>query len=172
MCSYLCYKNNYMEPAEIFVQAALKAWNIQLNRADAFFAAVSDEGLQKEIAPGKNRIIYLLGHLIAVNDGMITLFGLGERSYAHLDEAFVKNPDKSNLPMPDAATLRQDWNRAKSILTEGFAAMSPADWMSRHTAMTDEDFKKEPSRNKLSVLLNRTNHMAYHIGQLMLVKGQ
>lgn len=161
-----------MDQTEIFVQTALKAWSIQLKRADAFFDTVSDEGLQQEIAPGKNRIIYLLGHLIAVNDSMTALFGLGERSFEHLDEAFVKNPDKSGLPMPDAATLREDWRKAKSILTANFASLSPAAWMAKHTAMTDEDFIKEPSRNKLSVLLNRTNHMAYHIGQLMLVKGK
>ena len=35
---------------------------------------------------------------------------------------------------------------------------------------TDEDFAKEPARNKLSVLLNRTNHLAYHLGQLRLLK--
>ncbi|GEP97491.1 DinB family protein [Chitinophaga cymbidii] len=161
-----------MEPAEIFVQAALKSWNIQLKRADAFFDTISDEGLQQEIAPGKNRLIYLMGHLIAVNDSMTSLFGQGERSFEHLDDAFVKNPDRSGLPMPDAASLREDWRKAKSILTANFAALSPADWMSRHTAMTDEDFAKEPSRNKLSVLLNRTNHMAYHIGQMVLVKGK
>ena len=48
--------------------------------------------------------------------------------------------------------------------------MMPDDWFSRHTAMTDEDFEKEPGRNKLSVVINRTNHMAYHLGQLVLVK--
>jgi len=36
--------------------------------------------------------------------------------------------------------------------------------------MTDEDLAKDPGRNKLSVLINRTNHMAYHIGQLVLYK--
>jgi hypothetical protein len=36
--------------------------------------------------------------------------------------------------------------------------------------MTEEDFEKEPGRNKLSVLINRTNHMAYHLGQLVLLK--
>jgi hypothetical protein len=29
---------------------------------------------------------------------------------------------------------------------------------------------KEPTRNKLSVLLNRTSHVAYHLGQLILAK--
>ena len=33
-----------------------------------------------------------------------------------------------------------------------------------------EDFIKEPHRNKLNVLLTRTTHLAYHAGQLALLK--
>jgi hypothetical protein len=35
--------------------------------------------------------------------------------------------------------------------------------------MTDEDFKANPLRNRLAVLLNRTNHLSYHLGQAALV---
>ena len=155
---------------QIFIQMAIKQWDIQIGRADKFFNALSDEALQKEIAPGKNRIIYLLGHLIAVNDNLNALFGLSPRSYAHLDEAFVNNPDRSSLPSPDAATLRQDWKRSNEQLSALFARMTPEDWFSKHTAMTDEDLIKEPSRNKLSVLLTRVSHVAYHLGQMVLAK--
>ncbi|RYY62041.1 MAG: DinB family protein, partial [Chitinophagaceae bacterium] len=78
----------------VFVQMALKAWNGQVNNANKFFAAISDDDMQKEVAPGKNRIIYLLGHLIAVNDGMIKLFGLGDRLYEDYDFPFLKSADK------------------------------------------------------------------------------
>jgi len=36
-------------------------------------------------------------------------------------------------------------------------------------AVSDEDFSKEPHRNKLNVIINRTNHMSYHLGQLILL---
>jgi uncharacterized damage-inducible protein DinB len=159
-----------MDQKDIFVQMALNAWNAQIGRADKFFNELSDEDLNKQVAPGKNSMKYLLGHLIAVNDGMITLYGLGNRSYSQLDEAFVKNPDRSNLQMPDSAELRDQWKKSNQELSDHFRSMSADDWFSRHTAMTDEDFSKEPSRNKLSVLLNRTGHVAYHLGQLMLAK--
>lgn len=155
---------------EIFIEMAIKAWNVQISRASKFFDSLDDQSLDKEIAPGKNRISYLLGHLVAVNDGMISLFSLGERSYADLDEAFVKNPDRSGLSTPDNAALRQAWKKSNEQLTSLFASMSTADWMGRHTSMTDEDLAKEPSRNKLSVLLNRTSHVAYPLGQLVLAK--
>jgi hypothetical protein len=159
-----------MNQQDIFVQMALKAWTTQINQANKFFDSVNDEVLLKEVAPGKNRIIYLLGHLIAVNDSMITLFGLGERSYVHLDDPFLRKPDKAVSDYPGAAQLRKDWNSANETLSSHFAKMSPEDWFRKHTAMTDDDFRREPTRNKLSVLINRTNHVAYHLGQLVLAK--
>lgn len=158
-----------MKP-EIFIGMAIKAWDIQIDRANKFFNSLDDDDYLKEIAPGKNRVAYLLGHLIAVNDGMIALFSLGERSHADLDDAFVKKPDRSGLSAPDVARLRQYWKKSNEQLSSFFAGMTAEEWFGKHTAMTEEDLIKEPTRNKLSVLLNRTNHMAYHLGQLALVR--
>lgn len=159
-----------IDQRQIFIQMVLKQWNIHVGRLDKFFDALDDEALLYEIAPGKNRIIYIMGHLIASNESMVSLFELGERKYTHLDEAFLKNPDKSNLAMPGPAALRKIWKESNAALTAHFAKMTPDDWFSKHTAMTEEDFAREPGRNKLSVLINRTNHMSYHLGQLALVK--
>jgi len=155
---------------EIFVQMALKAWNQQIKQATKFFDSVDASGFNKEVAPGKNSLYYLLGHLIAVNDGMIGLFGLGERQYAHLDEKFLKNADKSGIPGPEAAALKAEWQKSNAILTDYFNKMTADDWFTRHNSMTDEDLVKDPGRNKLSVLISRTNHLAYHIGQLVLAR--
>jgi len=46
-----------------------------------FFNKYDEASYINEVAPGRNRAVYLLGHLIAVNDGMITLFGLGEKLF-------------------------------------------------------------------------------------------
>jgi hypothetical protein len=157
-----------MKP-EIFIGMAIKAWDTQISRTDKFLSTLDDEACLKEIAPGKNRVVYLLGHLIAVNDNMIALFSLGERVHADLDDAFVKSPDGPGLTKPDVAALRQYWKRSNEQLSALFATMTPEQWFGRHTSMTDEDLVKEPTRNKLSVLLNRTSHVAYHLGQLALV---
>ena len=156
--------------AETIIGTAIKAWEMQIGRADKFFNALADEDFFKEIAPGKNRIVYLLGHLIAVNDRMITLLSLGERSYAHLDDPFVKNPDRPDLALGDVATLREQWKKSNKQLSSLFGSMTPDQWLDKHTAMTAEDLAKEPTRNKLAVLLNRTSHVAYHLGQLALVQ--
>ena len=155
---------------EVFVKMALNAWEVYIKRADKLFSTLTDQELLLEVSPGKNRGIYLLGHLTAVNDGMINIFGLGERLYPQLDAAFVEKPDKSGLDMPSIAELRSYWTNLNNVLTNYFSQMKPADWFQRHNLMTDEDLIKEPHRNKLSVLLNRTNHLAWHYGQLLLIK--
>lgn len=159
-----------MEQQQIFIQVALHAWNMQVNRAGQFIALLSDEDFLKEIAPGKNRAIYVIGHLVAIHDAMNTILGLGERAHSELDEAFVKNPDKSGFDMQSVSMLKQLWNEVHENLNSRLKQVKPDDWFSRHASMSDEEFIKEPSRNKLSVLLNRTNHLAYHLGQLRLLK--
>lgn len=159
-----------METKDIFVQMALKSWNIQIDRANKFLDSLNDEELLKEIAPNRNRVIYLLGHLVAIHDGMISLFGLGERQYAQLDEPFVMHPDNKQATYPSITELRNDWKKNTEALTNYFNNMSSDDWFAKHTSMTDEDLQKDPGRNKLSVLLNRTNHLSYHLGQMALAK--
>lgn len=157
-----------MTQEQLFIQVAIKAWEMQIERTDKLVNSLSDDDFMKEIAPGKNRIIYLVGHLIAVNDNILAMYGAGARGYAHLDEAFVKNPDRSGLNMPDVATIKQDWKKSNEQLAALFAGMSMDDWLSKHTAISEEDFAREPHRNKLAVLLNRTGHVAYHLGQMRL----
>lgn len=148
---------------------ALQSWDIQISRASKVFDSLNDEQLWEEVAPGRNRGVYLLGHLIVVNDGLFKIFGLGERLHADWDEAFLRNPDKSGLDFPTTAVLRQAWTDVHEKLSKHFQKISADSWFLRHQSMTDEDFAKEPSRNKLSVLLNRTAHTAYHLGQVALI---
>jgi hypothetical protein len=46
--------------------------------------------------------------------------------------------------------------------------MSQSDWLQRHSAVSEEEFAKDPSRNRFSILLSRTNHLSYHLGQAVL----
>jgi hypothetical protein len=161
-----------MESQQLFVKMALLAWEVQVKRAGNLFDTLTDEQLLQEVAPAGNRGIYLLGHLIAVDDAMLPLLGLGERLHPELDEAFITQPDKSGIKMPAIKDLRPYWAEVHNRLAESFRAQSPEQWFQRHNAMTDEDFQKEPHRNKLSVLLSRTSHIAYHLGQQILIKKQ
>ena len=151
---------------ELIVNMIVATWEAQNKRFNAMLEKLSDEDLAKETAPGRNTGIYLLGHLTAVNDGIIKLFGIGEKLYPQLEAIFLTAPDKSGQVMPSATELREYWHNTCNILHEHFKKMPTNDWMGRHTAVSAEDFEKEPNRNKLNVLIGRTTHQGYHFGQM------
>ena len=154
----------------LFVKMALDAWNTQSSRTDKLIQSLSDEALAAETAPNRNSGTYLLGHLTAVHDAMIPLLGFGDKLYPQLETVFLKNPDKSGLEKPEIENLRLYWNSVQAVLANHFNQISTEDWFKKHATISHEDFLKEPHRNKLSVLINRTNHMAYHLGQMAYLK--
>lgn len=159
-----------MNKEDLFVKMVLHAWDLNNKRVTKTFDSLNDEQLLDEIAPAKNRVIYLLGHLAAVHDMMLPLLGLGERQYTQLDEAFVDNPDREIADLPSPEQLRTHWLNINEVLAKQFASLTAADWFTRHSMVSEEDFAKEPHRNKLSVVISRTNHASYHLGQIVLVK--
>lgn len=157
---------------DIFVRMALEAWHSHIRRFDKFLESMNAEQISREIAPGKNTGTYLLGHLTAVADAMLPLFGLQEALYPELKEPFIIQPDKSGLPFPSYEELTASWKKVNDTLNEHFANMDTQTWMGRHSSVSEEDFVKEPHRNKLNVLLSRTNHQSYHFGQIILLQTQ
>jgi len=145
-------------------------WNASIKRCNELLHAISDETLNREIAPGKNRGIYLLGHLIAVHDEMLQLLDMGDKLYPELHEPFIKFPDKATKEIPSAADLRKCWARQCEVLEKKFSALQPAEWFEKHTAVSADDFAKEQHRNKLNIIVTRTTHLQYHLGQLVLLK--
>jgi len=122
----------------------------------------------QEVAPGRNRLVYLWGHLIAVHDAMAPLIGVGERLHPELDAMFLTEADK-RASLPSAGELKAYWDEVHGRLLEAFRRFTPAEWAQKHTAMSEDDFKANPLRNRLAVLLSRTNHLSYHLGQAALV---
>lgn len=155
--------------SNLLVKMILMAWDAQNSFLNKLISSLTAEQLAKEIAPGKNTGVYLLGHLIAVSDGMLPLLGFGDRLFPEMEEAFIKNPDKSGQVFPSVAELKQRLEAVNATLNGHFKSTEVNGWLSRHTAVSSEDFVKEPYRNKLNVVVNRTGHMAYHIGQMRLI---
>ena len=159
-----------MTSEDLFAVTALNSWKLVVGRFDQSLAQLTDEQLQKQIAPGKNRLFYLVGHLTAVHDRMIPMLGIGERLHPELDETYIISPDKA-LPDPiSAADFKKVWIEVNTRLTTAFETFRAADWLQRHEAVSEEDFAKDPSRNRLAVVLSRTNHLSFHSGQAVLAK--
>jgi len=154
----------------LFVKMVMLAWQTQNNEVNKLLETLSEEQLSKETAPGRNTGIYLLGHLAAINDNLFKILNFGERLHPELDPIFLDNPEDPTVARPSNDSLKKYWNEINSRLTEYFKTMEPADWFSRHMLVSEEDFSKEPHRNKLNVLINRTAHQSYHLGQMAYLK--
>jgi DinB superfamily len=158
-----------MTPDQIFITTAISSWQQVVTRIGALCLGLNEEQLLVEIAPGKNRILYLWGHLTAIDDAMFTVLRLGERLHPELDAIFVKQPDRS-MPLPASAEIAKSWDAIHTALPSRFTTLGPHEWLERHGSVSAEEFEQNPARNRLAVLLSRTNHASYHLGQMMLAK--
>lgn len=159
-----------MNSTQQIIQQVLMAWRKENKKISDFFDKHGEGYYHQPIAPGKNRAIYLLGHLIAVNDALLPLFALGERKYPTYEALFLKGADNPQAHYPSVAELKQQWAEVNAELDDHFNKMTAENWLDRHQSVSPEDFAKDPLRNKLNVLMNRTVHQSYHLGQLVLLE--
>jgi DinB superfamily len=159
-----------MNSNQTIIKMVCDRWYASVKNYDALLNSITDEQLQKEVSLNKNRGIYLLGHLIAVHDDMIILLGMGDKMYPELHKPFIDSPDKTATQIPSAKELRACWTKQCVVLKQKFDSLQSDEWFEKHTAVSAEDFIKEPHRNKLNIIITRTTHLAYHTGQLVLLK--
>ncbi len=159
-----------MNSNQTIIKMIFDKWYASIKNFDTLLNSLTDEQLQKEIVPTKNRGIYLLGHLIAVHDDMLIILDMGNKLYPELNKPFIDSPDKSVSEIPSAKELRAYWSKQCEVLKQKFENLQPEEWFEKHTAISADDFIKEPHRNKLNVVLTRTTHLTYHTGQLALLK--
>ncbi|MEO8412638.1 MAG: DinB family protein [Ginsengibacter sp.] len=154
----------------VFIKMVLHAFHSKVNQFDKLLSELSDEQLLHEVSPGRNRGIYLLGHLTVLVNSMLPLLGYGENPAPYLVEPFVKTPDKQTDDLPTANELRKEWEKAKTTVEKNIKNTAPGEWFQKHTSISEEDFAKEPHRNKLNVVLSRASHVDYHLGQLIFLR--
>ena len=153
-----------MTPETSLIDSALRNWRSNVDRAGKLFGNLSEEQLLREVAPGKNRLIYLWGHLTAFNDALIPLLGFGPRIHPELDLMFVSNPDRTVPAILLGEDFKIIWQETSQLLWTGFSKLSVADWLQKHGAVSEEDFLREPHRNRFTILLGRTAHIAITFG--------
>ncbi|MEI9945451.1 MAG: DinB family protein [Chitinophagaceae bacterium] len=164
--------NESIADKKVFIKMATSAWDSYNARVNKLLNTLSDVQLMAETAPGRNTGIYLIGHLIAVSDGLFPILGFGERLYPALDKIFLEAPDKSGAEMPSISELKEYWKNVNTKLDEHISKMPADDWFTRHNNVSEADFAKEPHRNKLNIIINRTGHTSYHLGQLIYLSNQ
>jgi len=109
-----------------------------------------------------------LGHLAAVNDGLLPLLELEKDFIRNSDVMFLSNPDKSIQLTVSGQSLKGAWQEINRKLWDGFLKFSASEWVAAAYRGVGADFKREPHRNRFTVLLGRTAHLTYHLGQATL----
>lgn len=155
---------------QLAVKSVVDGWHFRVKVVDELFNKLTDEQLQHEISPGRNRGIYLLGHLTAVHDRMLPLLNFEQQLYPQLDEPFINQPDKAVADIPTAKELRTYWATVNSTLAAHINKLQTDEWFLKHNSVSAEDFAKEPHRNRLSIIVSRMGHLASHQGQVVLIK--
>ena len=101
---------------------------------------------------------------------MLPLLNLGESQFPELVSSFIRTPDDAGNDKFTVKELREFWKGANAELAKQMDKLSPEEWLEKHSSISEEDFANDPHRNRLSVVISRTNHVSYHLGQLVLLK--
>jgi hypothetical protein len=158
-----------MNNLDLSIKIAITNWQLQITAFNSVLDKLSDEQLMSEIAPSKNRGVYLLGHSAAVHDLMLPLLRFGDALHPELHPVFIEAADKTITEIPPISQLKEQWAAINDRLSSHMSNLPAEEWFTRHNSISEENFTKEPHRNRLNVLLSRTNHLSYHRGQLALL---
>ena len=158
-----------MTHEKTIIDLILSQFADKVQQATALFTTLGTEAALVPVAPGRNTIIYLLGHLLVVHDRLVEGLAIGERTHPELDHLFLA-PQQEATVYPDYQELLAAWQQVNAALVAQLATLSVADWLSPHAYVSAADFAREPHRNKLNLLLSRNGHLFHHDGQLVLVK--
>lgn len=151
-----------MTPIEI----CLLQWSTYNSRMQKMLDEINDQNFNKPILPNGNSPSWLFGHLADTDDKLLELFGIKSRMYPELEKVYHHERGTNQAGHLSKADLVAKWKAIAAELDRVFKSWNEKDWMSRHTAVSEEDFKKEPHRNKLNVMLSRVAHKASHLGQI------
>ena len=148
------------------IEICLLQWDAFNRRAQKTLEAIKVENFNLPIVPGGNSPSWIMGHLADTEDALLELFGIRERMFPELAKIYHHDRATNQTGHLSKEELTVKWRDISTELDKAFKAMSESDWHGRHTAVSEEDFNKEPQRNKLNVLLSRVTHKASHLGQI------
>ncbi|OKS88113.1 DinB family protein [Mucilaginibacter polytrichastri] len=148
------------------IDQVINFWLAQNKAIDTFLNQHPDEVYLQEVAPGRNRAVYVLAHLIATNDGLLPLFGFGEKLFPEIAPLATEGESAVDFEL-SFKDLKKQWESLNLFLEKRFRELTPEEWLGKHNSVSDADFLLDPQRNKLNVLINRASHQNYHRGQLI-----
>lgn len=149
---------------------ALLQWTTYNKRMQKVFDSLDAGKFNTPIFPGGNSPSWIMGHLVDTDDRLLEVLGISKRLYPDLSTIYHGDLATNQQGNLDSAELQKRWQAILAKFDTALKGWSEADWLGPHTAVSAEDFKKEPHRNKLNVIMSRVSHKASHLGQIAMMK--
>jgi DNA-binding NarL/FixJ family response regulator len=91
-----------------------------LERANKTLSNLAEDQLLKEVAPGRNRLIYLWGHLTAVHDARFPILGLEDRLSEKIEVLSAIAAGNANRLIADRLSITEETvkGHGKNILSK------------------------------------------------------
>jgi hypothetical protein len=140
----------------------------QDGRTTEVFRSLGKSRILEAIAPGKNKVIYLLAHLLVIHDSIFETMELGKRAYTDYDELFL-TPQHTANQYPSYKLLMDQWVSMNETLTFRLRHMSLDQWGTKHRYISDADFMLHSIKNKFCSFQCLLTYLSHHAGQLELV---
>lgn len=125
---------------------------------------IPDDDLKKEISPGKNHGIWLLGHIITCEDDFALLMGKGEITYPDYQKMFGEGTKPlSHDNYTPISEMRGRWKEMVEKNKKIYSELNDDVLKEPHAQLKDEnDFCK----TKEDICVHWQVHLMYHVGQL------
>ena len=123
---------------KIIIKMILSAWQSGLQGINKTLSVLSDEDLNLEVASGRNKAAWIVGHLAAVNDTLFKILELGEKVNPTYERYFIQG--EAGIEIPSVSEIRKYWEDTSTQLNKKIAALTTNDWFQKHSLVSSEDF--------------------------------
>lgn len=151
------------------IEQLMDRWDSKVRQTTTTFELLGTRCEMLPVAPGRNRVIYLLGHLLAVQDHLYDALELGDAMYPELDYLFLL-PQHTSNDYPPFEELLCKWVCINDLILLNLKMFQVEDWLKKHRYITEKEFCENPCRNKFNLILSSIFHLYHHGGQLALIK--
>lgn len=120
----------------------LLQWDTYNKRIQKTLDTISDENFNKPIVAGSNSPSWIFGHLAEADDSLLELLGIGSRKFPELKDIYHHERGSNQAGHLSKAEIITKWRDILTELDRAFKSWNEKDWLSRHTAVSEEDSPK------------------------------